>query len=185
MIELVAVVVLAGGIFLWAVAIYNHLVSNRNLVGEGWSGIETQLKRRSNLIPNLVEAVKGFMGQEKGVLTQVTEARAHTGKATTPAERGKAEGLLGQALANVFATVEAYPELKSNENFMDLHKQLAEIEDEIQMARRYYNGTVRNMNILVESFPSNVVANTFGFLQAEFFEIENDADRAVPEVKFA
>jgi hypothetical protein len=121
MIELIAVVAIVGGIFLWAVSIYNRLVRNRNLVGEGWSGIETQLKRRSNLIPNLVEAVKGYMGQERGVLEKVTEMRSRTGQAGTPAERGKAEGLLGQALANLFAVAEAYPDLKSNQNFMDLH----------------------------------------------------------------
>ncbi len=185
MIELIAVVAIVGGIFLWAVSIYNRLVRNRNLVGEGWSGIETQLKRRSNLIPNLVEAVKGYMGQERGVLEKVTEMRSRTGQTSSPAERGKAEGLLGQALANLFAVAEAYPELKSNENFMDLHRQLAELEDEIQLARRYYNGTVRNLNILIESFPSNVVANVFGFLQAEFFEIEDEGDRAVPQVSFS
>ena len=185
MIELIVVVAIVGGIFLWAVSIYNRLVRNRNLVGEGWSGIETQLKRRSNLIPNLVEAVKGYMGQERGVLEKVTEMRSRTGQASSPAERGKAEGLLGQALANLFAVAEAYPELKSNENFMDLHRQLAELEDEIQLARRYYNGTVRNLNILIESFPSNVVANVFGFLQAEFFEIEDEGDRAVPQVSFS
>lgn len=185
MIEAIVVIVLVGGLLLWAVSIYNRLVRNRNLVGEGWSGIETQLKRRSNLIPNLVEAVKGYMGQEKGVLEKVTELRSRTGQASTPAERGKAEGLLGQALANLFAVAEAYPDLKSNENFMDLHRQLAALEDEIQLARRYYNGTVRNLNILIESFPSNVIANKFGFLQAEFFEIEEEGDRAVPQVSFS
>lgn len=185
MIETIVAVVIVGGLLLWAVSIYNRLVRNRNLVAEGWSGIETQLKRRSNLIPNLVEAVKGYMGQEKGVLEKVTEMRSRTGQAATPVERGKAEGLLGQALANVFAVAEAYPELKSNQNFLDLQGQLAGIEDEIQMARRYYNGTVRNLNILVESFPSNVIAGMFGFLQAEFFEIDNEADRAVPQVNFS
>ena len=185
MIEAIVVVVIVGGLLLWAVSIYNRLVRNRNLVEEGWSGIETQLKRRSNLIPNLVEAVKGYMGQEKGVLEKVTEMRSRTGQAATPAERGKAEGLLGQALANVFAVAEAYPELKSNQNFLDLHEQLAGVEDEIQLARRYYNGTVRNLNILIESFPSNLVANMFGFLQAEFFEIEDEGDRAVPQVSFS
>ncbi len=185
MIETIVIVAIVGGLLLWAVSIYNRLVRNRNLVEEGWSGIETQLKRRSNLIPNLVEAVKGYMGQEKGVLEKVTEMRSRTGRAETPAERGKAEGLLGQALANVFAVAEAYPDLKSNKNFLDLHRQLSDIEDEIQMARRYYNGTVRNLNILIESFPSNLVANIFGFLQAEFFEIENESDRAVPQVSFS
>ena len=172
-------------LFLGGVAIYNRLVRYRNLVREGWSGIETQLKRRSNLIPNLVEAVKGFMGQEKGVLEKVTEMRSRTGQATTPGERGKAEGLLGQALANVFAVSEAYPDLKSNRNFLDLQQQLSSIEDEVQLARRYYNGTVRNLNIKIESFPSNIIAGFFKFEQAEFFEIEDAGDRAVPKVSFA
>ncbi len=173
-----------GALMIWAVVIYNKLVRNRNLVREGWSGIETQLKRRSNLIPNLVEAVKGYMGQEKGVLEKVTEMRSRTGQAKSPAERGKAEGLLGQALANVFAVAEAYPDLKSNQNFLDLQNELSDIEDQVQMARRYYNGTVRNLNIVIESFPSNMVANSFKFVQAEFFEIEDEADRAVPKVSF-
>ena len=173
-----------GALMIWVVAIYNKLVRNRNLVREGWSGIETQLKRRSNLIPNLVEAVKGYMGQEKGVLEKVTEMRSRTGQAKSPAERGKAEGLLGQALANVFAVAEAYPDLKSNQNFLDLQNELSDIEDQVQMARRYYNGTVRNLNIVIESFPSNMVANSFKFVQAEFFEIEDEADRAVPKVSF-
>jgi len=185
MVEIIVFFVFVGGLLLWTVSIYNRLVRNRNLVAEGWSGIETQLKRRSNLIPNLVEAVKGYMGQEKGVLEKVTEMRSRTGQAATPAERGKVEGLLGQALANVFAVAEAYPDLKSNQNFLDLHKQLAGIEDEIQLARRYYNGTVRNLNILIESFPSNIIARMFGFLQAEFFEIEDEGDRAVPQVSFS
>ncbi len=185
MLEIGIPVAIAVLLIIWAIRIYNSLVFNRNLVEEGWSGIETQLKRRSNLIPNLVETVKGYMGQERGVLEKVTEMRARTGQAATPAERGKAEGLLGQALANIFAVAEAYPELKSNENFMDLHRQLAQIEDEIQKARRYYNGTVRNLNVLIESFPSNIVAGMFSFVKAEFFEIENEADRAVPQVSFA
>jgi len=184
MIEMLVFAGLVGLLLLWAVVIYNRLVRNRNLVEEGWSGIETQLKRRSNLIPNLVRTVKGFAAQEKGVFERVTELRAKTGQVHEPAERGRMESMLGQALANVFAVAEAYPELKSNRNFLDLQTQLSAIEYEIQLARRYYNGTVRNLNILIESFPSNLVAGTFGFRQAEFFEIENASDRAVPEVSF-
>ncbi|MBE9558571.1 MAG: LemA family protein [Proteobacteria bacterium] len=183
--EYIIPIVILGVMGLWVVSIYNKLVKNKNIVKEGWSGIETQLKRRSNLIPNLVEAVKGYVGHEKGVLESVTEARSRTGTASTPAERGKMEGMLGAALANVFAVAEAYPELKANENFMSLHGELSSLEDEIQMARRYYNGTVRNLNVLIESFPSNIIAGSFGFVQAEFFEIEDAADRAVPEVSFS
>ena len=101
------------------------------------------------------------------------------------AERGKMEGMLGHALANVFAVAEAYPELKANENFINLHQELSSLEDEIQMSRRYYNGTVRNLNVLIESFPSNIIAGSFNFVQAEFFEIEDEGDRAVPEVSFS
>ncbi len=183
--EYIIPIVILGVLGLWVVSIYNKLVKNKNVVKEGWSGIETQLKRRSNLIPNLVEAVKGYVGHEKGVLESVTEARSRTGTASTPAERGKMEGMLGAALANVFAVAEAYPELKANENFMSLHGELSSLEDEIQMARRYYNGTVRDLNVLIESFPSNIIAGSFGFVQAEFFEIEDAADRAVPEVSFS
>lgn len=185
MIATLVIVALAGLVLLWAVLTYNGLVRSRNLVEEGWSGVETQLKRRSNLIPNLVETVKGYASQEKGVLAQVTELRARTGQAQTAAERGKLEGMLGQALANVFAVAEAYPDLKSNQNFLDLQNQLSAIEDEIQLARRYYNGTVRNLNIMIESFPSNIVASLFVFTQATFFEIEDARDRAVPEVSFS
>jgi LemA protein len=183
--EYIVPIVILALIAFWVIAIYNRLVRKRNLVEEGWSGIETQLKRRSNLIPNLVEAVKGYIGHERGVLEKVTEARSRTGEASSPAERGKAEGILGQALANVFAVAEAYPDLKANENFMNLHRELSSLEDEIQMARRYYNGTVRELNVMIESFPSNVIAGSFGFTQAEYFEIENEADRAVPKVSFA
>ncbi len=185
MIELVVLLGVLAGLILWGIVIYNRLVRNRNLVEEGWSGIETQLKRRSNLIPNLVETVKGFAAQEKGVFERVTELRARTGEAHDPVERGRLEGMLGQALANVFAVAEAYPDLKSNRNFLDLQGQLSSIEEEIQLARRYYNGTVRNLNILIESFPSNIIAGMFGFIQAEFFEIEDASDRAVPEVSFS
>jgi LemA protein len=183
--EYIVAVVVLGLIGLWVMLTYNRIVYNRNLVQEGWSGIETQLKRRSNLIPNLVETVKGYIGHERGVLEKVTEARSRTGQAETPAERGKVEGMLGQALANVFAVAEAYPDLKANENFINLHRELSSLEDEIQMARRYYNGTVRNFNVLVESFPSNVIAGSFNFAQAEYFEIDNEADRAVPKVDFS
>jgi len=174
----------AALVVLWAIVIYNRLVRNRNLVEEGWSGIDVQLKRRANLIPNLVEAVKGYMGQERGVLTRVTELRAQSLAARTPGEQGQAEGQLGRALANLFAVAEGYPDLKSSQNFLDLQGQLSELEEQIQLSRRYYNGAVRNLNILIESFPSNLVAGAFRFIQAEFFELEEAADRAVPEVRF-
>ena len=168
----------------WAVAIYNRLVRLRNLVKEGWSGIAVQLKRRANLIPNLVESVKGYLGHERGVLEKVTELRARTMKADAPDERARLEGDLSRALGHLFAVAEGYPELKASQSFLDLQDELEKIEEQVQLARRYYNGTVRDLNIAVESFPSNIVAGMFPFRPAAFFEIEDAADRAVPKVQF-
>ena len=180
----VIIVALVGLIIVAVIAIYNKLVRVRNLVEEGWSGIDVQLKRRANLIPNLIETVKGYMGHERDLLTKVTELRAQSMSAREVGEKGRLEGLLSGSLANVFAVAEGYPDLKANQNFSELQAQLSEIEEQIQLARRYYNGTVRNLNIQVESFPSNIIAGMFDFSKAEFFEIEDPADRAVPEVKF-
>ena len=166
------------------VAIYNNLVKNKNLVQEGWSGIDVQLKRRADLIPNLLETVKGYMGHERGVLEKVTELRSQSLKATGVAEKAQAEGALGAALGNLFAVAENYPDLKASQNFMELQKSLADIEDQIQLSRRYYNGAARNLNILIQSFPSNLIANNFGFTPVEYFEITEAADRAVPKVSF-
>ncbi len=141
----------------WGIAIYNKLVRQRNMVLEGWSGIDVQLKRRSNLIPNLIESVKGYMGHERGVLEKVTELRSKSMAAGAPGEKGRIEGALSRSLVSLFAVAEGYPDLKANQNFIDLQSQLAEIEDQIQLARRYYNGATRNLNIAVESFPSKWV----------------------------
>ncbi len=169
----------------YAIYAYNALVKNKNHVEEGWSGIETQLKRRANLIPNLVETVKGYASHEKDTLEQVTTLRTAAMGAGNVEGRAKQEGLLTAALGKLFAVAEAYPDLKANENFISLQDELSEIEDQIQLARRYYNGTVRNNNIMVESFPSNIIANQFGFQKAGFFEIDDPGDRAVPEVSFS
>jgi len=166
------------------VAIYNRLVKNKNLVLEGWSGIDVQLKRRADLIPNLLETVKGYMGHERGVLEKLTELRAQSLKATQVGEKGRVEGALGAALGNLFAVAENYPDLKASQNFIELQKSLADIEDQIQMARRYYNGAVRNLNILIGSFPRNLVAGAFNFTPAEYFELEDTGERAVPKVAF-
>jgi LemA protein len=171
-------------LFLGAVMIYNRLVTNKNMVAEGWSGIDVQLKRRNDLIPNLIETVKGYMGHERGVLEQVTEMRAKSLQAAGVGDKARAEGALGAALANLFAVAENYPDLKASQNFIELQKSLADIEDQIQLARRYYNGAARNFNILIQSFPSNLVANTFHFTPVEYFEIEAAAERAVPKVAF-
>lgn len=169
---------------LWLMSIYNGLVRRRNLVREGWSGVDVQLKRRADLIPNLIEAVKGYMGHERGVLDQVTELRAKSLQAREPGEKGKVEGLLSGALGNLFAVAENYPDLKASQNFVQLQQTLAGVEEQIQLARRYYNGAVRDLNIAVESFPNNLVADPLGFKQAEFFELESPQDRAVPQVSF-
>jgi LemA protein len=171
-------------LLLWAVSLYNKLVTNKNLVAEGWSGIDVQLKRRNDLIPNLIETVKGYMGHERGVLDQVTELRTKSQAAQSVGDQARVEGAMGAALANLFAVAENYPDLKASQNFMELQKSLADIEDQVQLARRYYNGTARNFNILIQSFPSNLMASAFGFTTVEYFEIEDAAERAVPKVAF-
>jgi len=168
----------------FTIFIYNKFIRLRNMVEEGWSGIEVQLKRRSNLIPNLLETVKGYMGHERELLSKVTELRSQSMQERTVGEKARLEEKLSRSLANVFAVAEGYPELKANQNFSELQAELAEIEEQIQLARRYYNGTVRNLNIQVESFPGNIIAGIFKFTRAEFFEIEDPDDRAVPEVSF-
>ena len=180
---LLIVVALAG----YAIAIYNKLVKNRQLVEEGWSGIDVQLMRRADLIPNLLETVKGYMNHERETLEAVTNARAAVQAAGNagPAERGKLEGMLSGALGRLMAVAENYPELKANTTFLEFQEALQTVEDEVQLSRRYYNGTVRNMNVAVETFPSNIVANMFQFIKAEYFELEDEADRAVPNVSFS
>jgi LemA protein len=184
MIGFLVILAVAAAVAIWAVAIYNRLVRLRNLVEEGWSGIDVQLKRRADLIPNLLETVKGYMDHERDLLTEVTELRARTAETGNVAEKAKLEGELSRSLAHLFAVAENYPELKANQNFMQLQTQLGELEEQIQMARRYYNGTARELNIKIESFPGNLVARRFGFNPAEFFEIEDLADREVPEISF-
>lgn len=171
---------------LYAISIYNRLVKNRQMVREGWSGIDVQLKRRFDLIPNLVETVKGYMTHERETLEAVTAMRAQAGKVPEGdvAARAQAEGMLGAALGRLMAVAESYPDLKASNNFTELQQALDKVEHELQMARRYYNGAVRNLNVLVESFPSNLVAQQFSFEMAEYFEIEDAAERATPKVSF-
>ncbi|ODT83360.1 MAG: hypothetical protein ABS76_03050 [Pelagibacterium sp. SCN 64-44] len=180
------ILALVVGVAGYAVIIYNGLVSNRQMVREGWSGIDVQLKRRTDLIPNLMETVKGYMAHERETLDAVVSARARATSAAAagPEARAKAEGELSAALGRLLAVAEAYPDLKANTTFLEFQTALQGVEDEIQMARRYYNGAVRNLNIQVESFPSNLIANAFKFTQEEYFELENEAERAVPQVKF-
>jgi LemA protein len=169
-----------------AIFLYNGLVKTRQMAEEAWSGIDVQLKRRADLIPNLVETVRGYATHEKGTLAEIVELRnkAQAVPQGDVAARGVAEGLLSQALGRVMALAEAYPDLKASQNFSELQQSLDTIEGEIQMSRRYYNGSVRDLNIKVESFPSNLIAGLLGFEKKTFFEIENPADRAVPSVKF-
>lgn len=184
MIPLLIILAVILTVFLLGVTQYNRLVRSRQMAQEGLSGIDVQLKRRADLIPNLLESVKGYMGHERQVLEKVTELRAQSLKAGTVAEKGQVEGLLSRALGNLFAVAENYPDLKASQNFLDLQKSLADIEEQIQLSRRYYNGAARNLNILVDSFPSNIVARMFGFTSVDYFELEDQADRAVPRVSF-
>lgn len=168
----------------WLMTTYNGLVKLRNMKDEGWSGIDVQLKRRSDLIPNIVETVKGYASHEKETFQKVTDARAAVMRAGDNTEaRLQAENALTGTLRTLFAVAESYPELKANTSFLDLQKQLSIIEDEIQMSRRYYNGTVRNLNTAIQRFPAVLVARQFGFAEAPFFEADDEA-RATPRVSF-
>jgi LemA protein len=182
--SLLVLVGLVALVVLWAVAIYNGLVRKRNMVEEAWSGIDVQLKRRTDLIPNIVSTVKGYAAHEKGTLEDVVRLRGQAQSAQGVAETAQAQGMLGAALGKLFALAENYPDLKANTNFIQLQASLGEIEEQLQLARRYYNGAVRDLNIAVESFPSNLVASRFGFAKAEFFELESAAERTVPKVEF-
>jgi LemA protein len=178
---ILAVIVAVAG---YLVYIYNSLVSNKNLVAEGWSGIDVQLKRRADLIPNLVETVKGYATHEDKLFRDIAELRAKSIAGGSVGDQSAVGQAMSAALGRLFAIAEAYPELKADANFRDLQEKLTGIEDEIQMSRRYYNGAVRNLNTLIESFPSNVVANFFKFMKAEFFEIGDAAQRETPKVDF-
>ena len=163
---------------------YNRLVRLRNMVKEGWSDIDVQLKRRATLIPNLVEMVKGYVGHERSLLSEIANLRSRSLQAQGVGQKGEIETALSKSLGSLMAVAEGYPDLKANQNFLELQKELTEIEDQIQTARRYYNGTVRNLNIAVESFPSNIAAKLFIFVQAEFFAIDDANDRQAPHVSF-
>jgi len=169
---------------LWAVSIYNSLVRRRNVVAEAWSGIDAQLKRRADLIPNLVETVKGYAGHERETFEDLARLRSQGQAQTDVAQRAQTEAAITAAIGRVMAVAEAYPQLRASENFQSLQKDLADVEDQIQLARRYYNGAVRDFNVMIEQFPSNLVANWGSFKPAPFFQIDDAADRAVPKVSF-
>lgn len=157
------------------IGIYNALIRRRNRAGEAWSDIEVQLKRRYDLIPNVVETVKGYMGHEREVFEKVTQARTQAMGAQTAQDHAQAENVLTNTLKTLFAVAENYPDLKANANFLDLQRELADTENKIQAARRFYNGNVRDLNTLIESFPSNIVAGMFGFKQKEFFDLDDNS----------
>ena len=178
------ILIVVAAAVIYAIIVFNRLVRARQMANEAWSGIDVQLKRRSDLVPNLVESVKGYAAHERSVLEEVTQLR---GQATAlpqgdVAARAKAEGALSLALGKLIALAENYPALKASDNFIELQRQLSAIEDELQLARRYYNGAARNLNTLVQSFPDNLIAGIFGFAPRNFFELADPADGAVPQV---
>ncbi len=169
-----------GVVLLLGVFLYNRIVRLRNEVDTGWSNIDVQLKRRNDLIPNLVEAVKGYAAHERGVFEEVTRARAAMAQAGSPAAAGAADTLLGQALGRLFAVAEAYPDLKASQNFLQLQADLTDTEDKIAAARRYYNATVQAYNTSIQTFPSLLFAGPFGFRAREFFAAADDERAPVP-----
>jgi LemA protein len=171
-------------ILLWLIFSYNGLVTFRNRAREAWADIDVQLKRRYDLIPNLVESVKGYAGHERELFEKVTEARSKAMGAGSLKEKGEAENALSQTLKTLLAVAENYPQLKASENFLELQKELSDTENKIQAARRFYNGNVRDLNTKIESFPTNMIAGIFGFQRMEFFEIEEAAEREAPKVSF-
>lgn len=185
----VIVLIVIGAILLlivgFLVGTYNGLVKLKNRVEEAWSDITVQLKRRTDLIPNLVNSVKGYAAHESGVFEKVTEARSAIMNAKGVAETAQAENMLEGALKSLFAVAEAYPDLKANQNFLQLQNELVDTEDKIQASRRFYNGGVRDLNTKIQTFPVNVVAGMFGFQAKEFFEVEDRAAVEQPvEVQF-
>ncbi|MFC1655484.1 LemA family protein [Patescibacteria group bacterium] len=179
MTALYVILAIVAVVALFAITVYNSLIVLKNKVDEGWSDIDTQLKRRYDLIPNMVETVKGYAKHESGTFEKVTQARSMAMQANTPEEKAKAENMLTSTLKSLFAVAENYPELKANQNFMDLQATLREIEEHIQMSRRYYNGTVRDFNTKLQVFPNNIIAGMLGFKDRQFFEIEDDERKNV------
>lgn len=184
-IGLIIAIAAAAIILIGAIVIFNGFIRGKNLVREAWSGIDVQLKRRHDLIPNIVETVKGYATHEREAFEQVAELRTEGLRSDNVKVRSDSENALTESIKTLFAVAEAYPDLKANENFMKLQDALIEVEDNIQYARRYYNGTVRDFNIRVEAFPSNIIAGLFGFRRQEYFEVELASERSVPELKLS
>jgi LemA protein len=171
-------------LIVWIVATWNSFISSRNKVDEAWSGIDVQLKRRHDLVPNLVETVKGYAAHERNTLTEVTQARAAAMRADAPGDVARAEGALSSALAHVNALAEQYPDLRAAENFQDLQRKLAQLEDEIQAARRIYNSNVQSYNTRIQLFPNSLLSGK-SFPARDFFELDSPAERLAPTVSFA
>lgn len=179
MLNITLVIVIVAGMFVgWIVALYNGFIKRRSRKDEAWADIDVQLKRRYDLIPNLVNAVKGYAKHESSVFEKVSDARAKAMGAEGTKDQAEAENALTGALKSVFAISEAYPELKANQNFVELQKELTDTENKIQAARRFYNANVRDLNIAIESFPGNIIANMFKFEKSEFFELNDSEDEA-------
>lgn len=176
---LCVVAIVAIGLIAWGIGLYNGLIKLRNIVDEAWSGISVQLKRRYDLIPNLVETVKGYAKHEKGTLEKIAELRSSAMQTDSVEQKGQIENQLTGALKTLFAVAENYPDLKANQNFLDLQKQLSEIEDNIQNARRYYNGTVRDFNTKIQIFPNSLIAGFLNFKAREFFEATEEEQKNV------
>jgi LemA protein len=181
---LVITLIVVGVLLLAVAAVYNSLIRSRNRVDEAWSDIDVQLKRRYDLIPNLIETVKGYAKHEKEVFEKVTKARTEAMGAQTVGEKDKAENVLSGALKSLFAVAEAYPDLKANENFGKLQDELTDTEDKIQASRRFYNGNVRDFNTKIQVFPTNLFAQALGFKAYDFFEVENEAEKENIKVDF-
>lgn len=166
------------------VGIYNSLIKLRNTSEQAWSDVDVQLKRRYDLVPNLVETVKGYAAHEKSTFEKVVQARNVAMQASSPGDKTQAENMFQSTLRSLFAVAEAYPELKANENFKQLQGELSSVEEQIQLSRRYYNAVVRDLNTKIESVPSNIVANMFAFQKKEYFELDSAEERAAPKVSF-
>ena len=175
--------IVAGVLVLYVVMLFNSLVNLRNRVSEAWSDIDVQLKRRYDLIPNLINTVKGYATHESGVFEKVTAARANAMQAGSAADKAQAENMLSDTLKSLFAVAEAYPDLKANQNFLELQRELSDTENKIQASRRFYNGNVLSLNNKIDMFPSNVVAGIFNFAKREFFEVA-DGEKAPVKVEF-
>jgi LemA protein len=180
MITAAVVILIGGSLLFFLIALYNRLVRLRNTVQSSWSDIDVQLKKRYDLVPNLVETVKGYAAHEKSVLEQVTQARSSALQAASPSAKAQAENHFQETLKSLFALAESYPDLKANVNFAQLQSQLQALEDNLESARRYYNAVVRDYNTLIESFPSNLVASSFQFSVRDFFELEAPATERQP-----